>query len=166
LSWSVSRSTSVEIDQGIGSVEANGEKEITLTDTTVFTLTARNNDGTTTKNLTVTVQAAAYFELISYQKKKASWGDCMLTGIVKNTGTAPGYNVMITFQAYNSNNVIIDTANGFPANLGVIPVGVSASFEAIFFNTNDWNKIAKMEYTITWLNGTGMKMKQEGIVFD
>jgi hypothetical protein len=71
---------------------------------------------------------------------------------------------MITFQAYNANNTIFDTANGFPASLGDIPAGVSATFETIFFDTNDWNKVAKLTYKIEWLNREGVHLTQEGLL--
>lgn len=165
LSWDVSGATSVEITPTIGSVSSSGEKSVTLESTQTFTLTAKNADGTSQKDLRVDVKPGAYFEIISTTKKYKSYGCCYLDGVAKNTGTGTGYNVGIDFQAYNSSNTIIDTAHGFPADLGNIPPGVSAVFEAIFFNTYDWNKIARIEYSITWLNvTTGLRITQKGIV--
>ena len=92
------------------------------------------------------------------------YGCCKLTGIVKNVGQATGYNVGVEFQAYNAYNIIIDTAYGFPADLGNIPVGVSATFEAIFFELYDWTLIAKYEYEITWLTVSGAGMTQTGTI--
>jgi len=163
LSWNVTNATTIEIDRGIGQVGATGSKQVgPLTETTTYTLRATNNDGTTTKACVVEVKAGAYFELVSYSTGYRSYGSCFISGIVRNSGNGTGYNVMITFQAYNASNVIIDTAHGFPADLGDIPAGVSAAFEAIFFDTYDWNIIAKVEYVIEWLNREGMKVMQKG----
>jgi len=151
----------------MGSVRSTGTKDVgPLFDTITYLLTATNNDGTTTKTCTVEVRVEAYFELVSKKKGYESYGCCSLTGVIKNTGNGTGYNVMITFQAYNANNVIIDTAHGFPADLGDIPPGVSATFDAIFFDTYDWKKIAKLTYVITWLNQDGVRLTQEGWVIE
>jgi len=165
LSWSVTNATTVTIDQGIGTVSAKDTKQVTPGETITYNLTAKNNDGQKSQSCTIEVIPQAIFELISYSY--GYWGyfnNCLITGKVKNIGNATGYNVMITFQAYSSGNVIIDTAKGFPADLGNIPVGVKAEFEAIFFETYDWNKIAKVTYEISWLTKTGMKLKQTGVI--
>jgi len=94
----------------------------------------------------------------------ASYGCCRITGTVKNVGEATGYNVGVEFQAYNASNTIIDTAHGFPAELGNIPVGVSATYEAIFFEVYDWALIAKYTYEISWLTATGMSLTQTGTI--
>jgi len=107
----------------------------------------------------------ASFTLESSSQSYTSYGCCRITGTVKNVGKATGYNVKIEFQAYNANNVIIDTANGFPADLGNIPVGVSATFEAVFFDVSSWSSIAKTTYEITWLTAGGVGMIQTGVVF-
>lgn len=106
----------------------------------------------------------ASFVLISSTQSYTDYGCCEITGIVKNVGDATGYNVMIEFQAYNASNVIIDTANGFPANLGSIPIGVSATFDAVFFEVYYWSSISKTTYEITWLTGSGAGMIQSGFV--
>jgi len=59
LTWSTTNASSVTIDQGIGSVGASGTRSVTPAATTTYTLTASNASGTTTKQTTVTVQAAA-----------------------------------------------------------------------------------------------------------
>ena len=65
LSWKVSNSTSVEIDEGIGNVNAIGSREVGPLKTTTFTLTARNTyyspsgiavAGESTKKCTITVE--------------------------------------------------------------------------------------------------------------
>jgi hypothetical protein len=65
----------------------------------------------------------------------------MLTGYVRNTGPVTGYNCGIDFRAYSdaSRTTIIDTAHGFPPDLGDIGSGQRAYYEAIFFNLTSWN---------------------------
>ncbi len=55
LSWDVSGSTSVTIDQGIGTVSATGSRTVNPTATTTYTLTATNNDGPKTATCTLTI---------------------------------------------------------------------------------------------------------------
>ena len=62
-----------------------------------------------------------------------SYSKPQLSGLVKNIGATAGYNCGVEIAAYK-NNIIIDVANGFPANLGDIPPGDRASFSAVFFN--------------------------------
>jgi len=93
-----------------------------------------------------------------------NYGCCKLTGTIQNVGQATGYNVMVEFQAYNAHNVIIDSAFGFPAYLGNIPVGVSATYEAIFFLLDDWTLVAQYTYEITWLTASGAGMTQTGTI--
>ena len=164
LSWSVTNATTVTVDQGIGTVSATGTTVVNPEETTTYTLTATNSDGQRTASCTVEVTARAIFELTSYSYGYASYGCCKITGTVKNVGNATGYNVGIEFQAYNASDIIIDTANGFPAGLGNIPVGVSAAFDAVFFELYDWAIIAKVTYEITWLTAQGVRLTQIGIV--
>lgn len=56
LSWDVSNATSVEIDKGVGKVQSSGSIKVSPTETTTYTLTAKNDDGQTTKECTVTVK--------------------------------------------------------------------------------------------------------------
>ena len=56
LSWDVSGATTVEIDKGVGQVDAaSGTKQVTPQATTTYTLTATNQAGETTASVTLTV---------------------------------------------------------------------------------------------------------------
>ncbi|HLH43747.1 MAG TPA: OmpA family protein [Bryobacteraceae bacterium] len=57
LSWSVANATDMSIDQGLGSVGANGTRQVFPANTTTYTLTASNAGGTVTRSATVTVSA-------------------------------------------------------------------------------------------------------------
>jgi len=57
LRWSVTDSTSVQIDNGIGQVSPNGRRAVYPTGTTTYTLTATGPGGTSEASATVTVSA-------------------------------------------------------------------------------------------------------------
>ncbi len=59
LRWSVTDATSVSIDQGIGTVQANGTRRVFPSDSTTYTLTASGPGGTKTATATVNVTAPA-----------------------------------------------------------------------------------------------------------
>lgn len=167
LSWNTTNATNVTINHGVGTVSDTGTTVVNPEETTTYTLTAINSDGQRTASCTVQVTARAIFEptVDAYDYAIVDeFPRCRILGTVKNVGNATGYNVIIEFQAYSASDVIIDTAHGFPADLGNIPVGVSASFEAIFFELNDWNLIKGVTYEITWLTAQGMRLTQTGIV--
>lgn len=167
LSWNVTDASKVEIDQGIGAVESSGSKQIKPTKTMTWILTATNSDGTSTRQCTFQVnrRPGAYFILVSWEKRYTDYDCPSANGIVRNDGSKPGYNVMIVFTAYNASNVIIDTANGFPANLNTIGVDESATFEAVFFSVHRWYDIDHINYKITWLDVSGMRLQQIGRLF-
>lgn len=166
LSWSVTNATTVSIDQGIGTVGLTGTKEVKPKDTTTWTLTATNADGTVTASCKFEIKPRAYFTLVSYDKTRyTSYDRPKITGEVRNDGNLTGYNVMIEFQAYKG-NTIIDTASGFPADLGDIRVGFSAVFEAVFFNLHRHYEYDSLMYKITWLNRSTMQwVTQTGRIF-
>jgi hypothetical protein len=53
LSWSVVGATTVEIDQGVGSVAFKGEMKVTPSETTTYTLTAVNGTRNRTRSVRV-----------------------------------------------------------------------------------------------------------------
>lgn len=57
LRWSVSDATSVSIDQGIGTVQATGNRRVFPSDSTAYTMTATGPGGSTTARATVNVTA-------------------------------------------------------------------------------------------------------------
>jgi len=155
LSWSTLNAATALIDQGIGSVSANGNMDVYPTQTTTYTLTTGNPDGTVTATATVTVKEIAVLVLDGTPAKKmTSYSRPYFDGYVKNIGLVIGYNCMIEFHAYSDTGqkTIIDTASGFPSSLGNIAPGQRAHFEAIFFNLTSWDKVKSWDYVITWLN--------------
>ena len=83
----------------------------------------------------------------------ASYGCPQYLGMVKNIGNNTAYNVMIDIQCFadSGKKTLIDTAIGFPGNLGDIAPGTRASFEAVAFNLSSWSQIQGEDYKITWL---------------
>lgn len=57
LKWSVSNANQITIDNGVGTVQANGSKSVYPNDTTTYTLRASGPGGTLSKTATVTVNA-------------------------------------------------------------------------------------------------------------
>lgn len=56
LSWSAIGATSVEIDQGVGSVALRGSREVSPAETATFTLTAINGSRNRTKTVRMIVK--------------------------------------------------------------------------------------------------------------
>src|ERR1700686_2015964 len=59
LTWQTTNATDVSIDQGVGAVQPNGTKQVSPTDSTTYTLTAKGEGGTQTATARVTVNAPA-----------------------------------------------------------------------------------------------------------
>jgi OmpA-OmpF porin, OOP family len=55
LSWSTSNASSASINQGVGSVDANGSRKVCPNDTTQYTITASGDGGTRDASTTVSV---------------------------------------------------------------------------------------------------------------
>ena len=55
LNWTTTDAATVSINQGIGTVTPSGSRAVSPTATTIYTLTATNAAGSTTRNVTVTV---------------------------------------------------------------------------------------------------------------
>ena len=57
LAWSVANATDIAIDNGVGTVTANGNRQMFPNNTATYTLTARGAGGNDTRSVTVTVTA-------------------------------------------------------------------------------------------------------------
>src|SRR5580692_9331405 len=55
LTWSVANATDISIDQGLGTVAANGTRQVFPANTTTYTLTARSGGGNDMRSVTVNV---------------------------------------------------------------------------------------------------------------
>ena len=57
LRWSVANATDITIDQGLGAVQANGNRQVFPSNTSTYTLTARGAGGSDTRSVTVEVSS-------------------------------------------------------------------------------------------------------------
>jgi len=57
LTWQTTNATTVTIDNGVGTVQPSGSQQVTPTDSTTYTLTAKGEGGTQTATARVTVNA-------------------------------------------------------------------------------------------------------------
>lgn len=73
LAWSTSNAALVTIDQGIGSVKANGEENVRVYTTTIFTLTATNEISSTTATVKVVVKPTIT-NFSAYPSSTSSYG--------------------------------------------------------------------------------------------
>jgi peptidoglycan-associated lipoprotein len=55
LRWNVSNATDMSIDQGIGAVQSQGQRQVFPSDTTTYTLSAKGPGGADSKSVTVSV---------------------------------------------------------------------------------------------------------------
>jgi phospholipase C len=98
LTWVTDGATSLNIDQGIGSVPLpSGSRTVTPTSTTTFTATAIGPGGTTTATATLTVVAA---------------GQLAVTLIATPTTISPGQSSTLTWASQNASTVAIDQGVG------------------------------------------------------
>jgi peptidoglycan-associated lipoprotein len=58
LRWSVGNSTDISIDQGLGSVAANGSRQVFPSQTTTYTLTAKGRGNQDTRSVTIEVSSS------------------------------------------------------------------------------------------------------------
>ncbi len=59
LRWTVANATDISIDQSLGTVAANGSRQVFPANSTTYTLTARGASGTDTRSVTVEVSSPA-----------------------------------------------------------------------------------------------------------
>jgi hypothetical protein len=129
ITWATSNADSVAISGGIGAVAANGQKVVSPTDTTTYTLTATNARGPVTCNVTVTVGQGSVPRIVSFtanptsiqsgQASTLSWSvenatNVSITslGTVQNAGTQdvrPTQTTTYVLTASNKNGQV--TAN-------------------------------------------------------
>src|SRR4029077_20865090 len=55
LNWSISNATDMSIDNGVGAVQSQGQRQVFPTSSTTYTLTANGPGGSDTRTVTVTV---------------------------------------------------------------------------------------------------------------
>lgn len=72
LTWATTGAASVSIDQGVGTVAVDGDKNVQPDDTTKYTLTATNSSGNDTGDVTVTVIPADKVKIRTSESRQVS----------------------------------------------------------------------------------------------
>jgi hypothetical protein len=88
LSWSSTDANSVSMDQGIGSVDANGSMAVSPTETTNYTITATGPGGTATDSVTVFVNHPPTVSISADPETILVGGSCTLTWTSNHTDSA------------------------------------------------------------------------------
>jgi hypothetical protein len=111
LSWSTRDATRIIITPMIGDVAASGTKQVTLSETTTFTLTAENNDGAVTQQVQVKVdlQDPCKTMAISYY---FAYSIYFHVETPTNTSSYDVANVEITVTLFDANNNVMDWGKG------------------------------------------------------
>jgi hypothetical protein len=166
LSWGpVENTDHVVIDQGIGEVAGWNSMVVTPATTTTYTLTATGCGGTTTYQVTVTVNAAppAQFTAdveITDLVLQGSGANTLVLAVLRNNGPDNMVNVQLTLQCEASlcpNNVvpcwgnIIHTYQAQSILLSLAPGQTTQVSSLHFFNSNtDYTDYAKCTATVPW----------------
>jgi len=86
LSWTVTNATVVTINQGIGDVDpSTGSYDVTPMETTVYTLTAFNNAGSSSTNVTITVSPSLVEQTLTIQPDPNDGKDSFTDSYSSNT---------------------------------------------------------------------------------
>lgn len=157
LSWQVTNCTSVEIDQGIGTVSSSGSREVGPLDNTTYKLTASNADGQSTRECSVTVEDGANVVMTSGPIWKEPWlySDDYFSyfGKAKNQGTYKASYVKIYIYLNDNNGNLIDYDYTYVDKTDLDP-GEESPWEVVWHDENRTirNKIdkSKTEYEFEW----------------
>jgi len=131
LSWSTTNATSVTINNGVGSQPVNGSVPVSPTVTTIYTLTATGPGGSTTANVTVTVNqpapsigsfSATPASIIAGNSSTLSWSTTNATSVTINNGVGS--------QPVNG-SISVSPANSTTYTLTATGPGGSSSASAV-----------------------------------
>lgn len=124
LSWTVTNGVSVEIDNGIGSVDPmSGSVTVSIDEATTFTLTASNSQGPVTSQVTVDVIILEDPSLIAHWKVGEADGETAGASLISETGDQ--------FIGTFVGTPTFDTTDPAP-----VPGGSTASL--VFDGNNSW----------------------------
>lgn len=139
LYWDISNATKVEIDQGIGIVGQNidpvqGIQKVSPTKSTIYTLTATNNEGQVTDTCTLTVRFMANVIMTDGPTYTYYPGFFTVSGIIKNIGylEARGIHMWVIIKDFAGN---ICLGNDI-YSLGNLSSNQSLSWHTDFYDLN------------------------------
>ncbi len=142
LSWNVSKATTVSISPTIGDVDSIGSQQIWPTDTTTYTMTATNSDGSDYASLTINVIPAG-------SNNRPVFTQPTQTSYEIDQGLTLSFQVTATDA---DNDQITLTANPIPSNATFGPtnpvVGVG-SVTGDFSFTPDYTQLGTYQATFT-----------------
>lgn len=127
LQWAVAGATAITIDQGIGTVQASGTQTVSPGATTVYTLTATNNNGPTTATATVNFSTVTLPVIASFEV---------------NPSTIPmGNNAILTWDVTGANQIEINNGIGSVPTSGSRDVSPTATTNYIITATNEGGSV-------------------------
>jgi len=138
LSWSVTNATTVSIDQGVGSVPTSGSRSVSPEKDTVYTLTASNNDGSTSKTCEIKVTQPA---------KPGTWTSTTAFGVFEFTVNSQSTYITSfkrTFSNWRgrSGSILTSREPGWAItdrkfNISTVTFGETWSFSGTFTESGD-----------------------------
>jgi len=134
LSWSISGTATVTIDQGIGNVALTGTRVVSPGATTTYTLTASNEVGSVTAVAQIIVSAGA----------QPSVGLPAISLFSANPWSiASGESTMLSWNVSNASTVTIEPGVGAVASAGNISVSPAAttSYTLTATNASGWSSV-------------------------
>jgi len=162
LKWNVSKAAVINIDQNIGTVAGTGQKSLTPSVTTIYTLTAKNSSGIISKYIEVKVKGSPVINSFSSSASTITLGDKSLLSwdvsdsfdisITPDIGAVPGKKGTIAISPTSTTKYVITAAN----TLG------SSTKEIEIIVTSDAQQIYKLEETAV-LTASGT-IRQDGTV--
>jgi hypothetical protein len=178
LSWSTTGAGTVTIDNGVGTVPANGSKSVSPTATTTYTLTAKGADGTSvTAAVTVTVGNGAVPSVLSFTASPTvinSGGQSSLCWNVSNAtsitiqpgpGTVSGASGCTTVTPTATTTYVLTATNGVGPTQAVVTVSVGA-VQILSFSSNPASSPASgAPVTLSWTtqNATSVSITGTGV---
>jgi hypothetical protein len=149
LEWDISNATSMNIDNGVGSVETlTGTKSVFPTTTTTYTITASNSGGSVTKSVTITVSADEP-EIVSFKATPPTIGagessvlaweinNATSVSINQGVGTVNEDSGTVTVNPTSTKTYTITATNTFGSTTETVEVFVATTIPTITSFTAD-----------------------------
>jgi hypothetical protein len=179
LSWTTTGASTVTIDNGIGTVSANGSKSVTPAATTTYTLTATGADGKTavTAAVTVTVGGGAVPTVLSFTASPtviSSGGQSSLCWNVSNAntitiqpgpGTVTGAANCVTVNPTATTTYTLTATNAVGPTQAVVTVSVGAVQILTFSASPAYSPASGAPVVLSWTtqNATSVTVTGTGV---
>ena len=169
LSWEVSGIATVTIEPGIGEVENSGTRNVSPTETTIYTLTAGNVKGSDTETVTIVVEPVKII-----QPGPAEGKDTWVCSNYKNENNANYGSLLLGRETGSYSKGVIRSLLQF--NLSSIPDNAIVTeaelllYQHNTYGSDDFSVGAHMitspwdQYTVTWNNPVSLHPTAESTV--